>query len=592
MKWLLPLMEVIWITILDINAMALDESKPVPVNFCCPPGEILSIRRGRRQQQTECTKVEDVKSDLEGKEVKVKDIIQSKENNETELIPRKLTKLGVIEPKCGRGLSILKVNLNDTYKGNDTIKTSNVIELWQYGKAVPGAAEGNVYIYGSPICDDKWDKFDARVACRMLGFADGTPTTNSKYGPVDEDMELDDVECRGNELSLYDCDGNRDDNCSADEGAGVICSDEDNSAVYLTVSGSLSQNGNEIPSSEYCLTDAWKSIIHTSDDSSLNEFKGILALSCDRCEEEVLCHYLQLLFRSFILPNHETIKSGRNPDLFRENMIRVGDQDKNGEVDFKEFKDKFVEYLTVAFRILDRNNDNSIDEVLSNRAMKEYSFDFFEHLLNYVLQFFDSNEDDAISGSDFQSIYYSNGDEYEATLSEIIGFSPINLPAPLYTAYTLIDVDQNEIFTREEISTFLRSIFSLVDKNQDSFIDLEELLTTLEENDLPREFLLAVQIVGQQYLALAKFLVDGFIEQADANEDGKITLDEVVTFSDFGWIDESIDVAITMGYPSPALSYIIGSPSRYSHQSWRHARDKAIVAWLTTLNNVLDEKTF
>ena len=116
MKWLLPLIEVITITILDINAMALDESKPVPVNFCCPPGEILSIRRGRRQQQTECMKVEDIKSDLEGKEVNVKDITKSKEKNETELIPRKLTKLGVIEPKCSRGLSILKVNLNETCK--------------------------------------------------------------------------------------------------------------------------------------------------------------------------------------------------------------------------------------------------------------------------------------------------------------------------------------------------------------------------------------------------------------------------------------------------------------------------------------------
>ena len=30
--------------------------------------------------------------------------------------------------------------------------------------------EGNVYIDGKPVCDDKWGKDDATVACRMLGY--------------------------------------------------------------------------------------------------------------------------------------------------------------------------------------------------------------------------------------------------------------------------------------------------------------------------------------------------------------------------------------------------------------------------------------
>ena len=29
--------------------------------------------------------------------------------------------------------------------------------------------EGNVFLNGKPVCDDKWDKKDATVACRMLG---------------------------------------------------------------------------------------------------------------------------------------------------------------------------------------------------------------------------------------------------------------------------------------------------------------------------------------------------------------------------------------------------------------------------------------
>ena len=30
--------------------------------------------------------------------------------------------------------------------------------------------EGNVFINGKPVCDDMWDKNDATVACRMLGY--------------------------------------------------------------------------------------------------------------------------------------------------------------------------------------------------------------------------------------------------------------------------------------------------------------------------------------------------------------------------------------------------------------------------------------
>ena len=30
--------------------------------------------------------------------------------------------------------------------------------------------EGNIFIYGKPVCDDQWDEHDAVVACRMLGY--------------------------------------------------------------------------------------------------------------------------------------------------------------------------------------------------------------------------------------------------------------------------------------------------------------------------------------------------------------------------------------------------------------------------------------
>ena len=31
--------------------------------------------------------------------------------------------------------------------------------------------QGNVYVYGKPVCDDSWDINDGEVACRQLGYS-------------------------------------------------------------------------------------------------------------------------------------------------------------------------------------------------------------------------------------------------------------------------------------------------------------------------------------------------------------------------------------------------------------------------------------
>ena len=92
---------------------------------------------------------------------------------------------------------------------------------------------------GKPVCDDMWDKNDATVACRMLGyvysgmtcmfiiiisrFSHGEPSIRSKFGKVPTDFVLDDVMCDGTEKSLFDCGHRSHANCGGAEGAGVIC---------------------------------------------------------------------------------------------------------------------------------------------------------------------------------------------------------------------------------------------------------------------------------------------------------------------------------------------------------------------------------
>ena len=85
--------------------------------------------------------------------------------------------------------------------------------------------EGNLYVNGRPVCDDSWDLKDATVACKSLGFEKAVKyTRGSAFGSVIEKFMMDDVKCNGTETSLLECAYDKTDDCTAKEGAGVICS--------------------------------------------------------------------------------------------------------------------------------------------------------------------------------------------------------------------------------------------------------------------------------------------------------------------------------------------------------------------------------
>ncbi|NXF93951.1 MARCO protein, partial [Eubucco bourcierii] len=73
------------------------------------------------------------------------------------------------------------------------------------------------------ICDDSWDIQDANVVCRMLGYRSATAAFTATAGSGQ--IWLDDVNCNGNEHSIFDClkpDWGVN-NCSHNEDAGVEC---------------------------------------------------------------------------------------------------------------------------------------------------------------------------------------------------------------------------------------------------------------------------------------------------------------------------------------------------------------------------------
>ncbi|MBN3311260.1 DMBT1 protein, partial [Amia calva] len=76
------------------------------------------------------------------------------------------------------------------------------------------------------VCDDSWDLRDAQVVCRQLGCGEAESTVGgAAWGEGNGTVWLDEVNCRGSELHLWDCEhpalGQSD--CQHKEDAGVNC---------------------------------------------------------------------------------------------------------------------------------------------------------------------------------------------------------------------------------------------------------------------------------------------------------------------------------------------------------------------------------
>ncbi|KAL1275644.1 hypothetical protein QQF64_035267 [Cirrhinus molitorella] len=110
-----------------------------------------------------------------------------------------------------------------------------------------GRCSGRLEVYHNAVwgsvCDDQWDISDAQVVCRQLGCgaalrADG----NSVFGAGEGVVWLNIVECRGNEIHLWDCPlslKNHTD-CSRKEHAGLTCADLSDVSVSTTPASTTS----------------------------------------------------------------------------------------------------------------------------------------------------------------------------------------------------------------------------------------------------------------------------------------------------------------------------------------------------------------
>ena len=142
------------------------------------------------------------------------------------------------------------LKLNHNKNCNNTVYTDNTAfqqgtdrshnpqEIYVTGD---GRTFGNVWArnkngYWGYVCDDHWGKYDATLACRLLGKKAGSKvdyklwkaTDESFFGEVNPQyFAFDDVGCTKDDTEtgekLADCYHNTEHNCASSEAAGVIC---------------------------------------------------------------------------------------------------------------------------------------------------------------------------------------------------------------------------------------------------------------------------------------------------------------------------------------------------------------------------------
>jgi len=592
------------------------------VTMCCPAGRVLKIVKNngkrlggwRKERGDEyipkCVRNRRAPKDtLEGSTIAVVD----GENEDLVVVK----KTGVKLPACTIGRKFQMVSLkskdivNEGSGDIEEVENTNRVRLGDYLCGKSKCHKGNVYVDDKPVCDDGWDDTDANVVCKELGFtAGGYSTKESYFGKVDLERQsgFDEVRCSGRESSLVDCRHESHDDCGDGEGAGVVCyrgigyedyssgstgssSSSSSAAVPLTITGDLVLGDNTTyKAGEFCLA----GVIQGEDewDKEVPEGEAV-AVMCEPCKSEILCHVL-LIDMFDQLGGGDAIKTdGSYGTPVHNNYIGyIADKNGDGMVDFKEFKAKMEDYVEKIFNELDKDDNGSLDKDVS---MKTLSATFFSRVLDELFLLIDMNQDDILAVEDIQapeSVYDRNKDG-KISLTELNGVSLIKLPAPVYRLYASLDKDKNEKLSLDEANNFIKGALAMIDRNQDCSINIDEVIASLDECKLPKQYQLAVKLLGDYYLEMGDFFLRELVAAADSDGDKKATLAEIIGLKDPAVLFDIPYVAVRLGSPNyGTLAFLTGDRYGPGYGSrWEH-QQAVVEMWLNVLYDFVDNRTF
>merc|ERR1711990_225669 len=314
------------------------------------------------------------------------------------------------------------------------------------------------------------------------------------------------------------------------------------------------------------------------------------------------CIYAKSLFDIIAWDNHEVIRARgfEYAEFIANAIVGLGDQNGDNAVDFDEFFSKLKDYVRKVFGVLDEDKDGSLfAEASTGNLGQKFTLHFFEEALSEVFDLFDSNNDNIIdSDDDFVANspdWVDRNKDGEVSLSEFLGpdvTSIISLPAPVYNFYSNLDRNTDEKLAKEEALVFIRRLFTMIDSDSDCHITTDEVVALLKDVEVTWDNQLAARMVLQQYLTLTSSIVNTFIHRADANGDSKVTVEEVLAFNDFDFIeDDVVPTVATLGYPHGSFLHLVGAD--YGPRRRTREEDEELTAmWFRSLQNLMGKPTF
>merc|ERR1711962_97766 len=525
----------------------------IDIDFCCKDGEVLSIHSpffmyGLEYIKTaKCIPDEGREGQVSLEEESLMVLDPSQTDGEGRRVPMKIRKAGERNMDCIGGVSKTVLDLDRKGRFDPYQTRSYTIRL--YGSHKPN--EGTVILNGMPVCDDNWTYSEAKVACRMLGYNHGSPTTRSYFGYewYQTPFSMNHVNCTGDEASLFECryQEAKPNECDEYDAVGVICRDYTGpSNSTLTVDGLLTnQWGQRFEAGSFCL----------ATDPDLY-YERVHAVHCET--KRVIPSIIEYFWYPLAMNSQSNVEYNIRVPIFYPNervydnllLVNMADMDNSATVDTKEFEDYIMSYTRFLFDLLDETKDGVIEAAIEGKPFENIPFGIFEGLLTKLFTFFDLTKDSVLSFKD--DLYPRN--RQGPSIEELFGQPPIMWPHPVYKFYTRLDVDQNEELTLKEAKDFLERTFTILDTNSDCKIDIEEIVTLVTSLGMSQSYGLAVETILVRYTKLANFLINETMRLADIDQDGKTTWDDIWNFDDWSWIEELRITAMHIGYPQIATA--------------------------------------